>query len=157
MRELRIERLRSADAASARVMFAMMADVFEEASEPLGDHYLTELLGRESFWAYAAFAGTSVVGGLTAHTLPMTRSPSSELLIHDLAVRPDHQRMGVGRRLLLELRTAAAHACIRDVFVPADDEDEHALDFCRAQGGVPSPVTFFTFAARQDGEPRDRA
>ena len=148
MQEPHITRLRSEDAASARVMFAMMAEVFGEDSEPLGDHYLTELLGRESFWAYAAFAGSSIVGGLTAHTLPMTRSPSAEVFIYDLAVRPDHQRRGVGSRLLRELRTATAHAGIRDVFVPADEEDEHAIDFYRALGGVPSPVTFFTFAAR---------
>jgi aminoglycoside 3-N-acetyltransferase I len=157
LQELHVTRLRSGDTVSARVMFAMMAAVFGEDSEPLGDHYLTELLGRESFWAYAAFAGTSIVGGLTAHTLPMTRSPSSEVFIYDLAVRPDHQRMGVGSRLLRELCTATARAGIRDVFVPADEADEHAIDFYRALGGVPSPVTFFTFADRQDAEPRDRA
>ena len=82
----------------------------------------------------------------------MTRSPSAEVFIYDLAVRPDHQRMGVGSRLLRELHTATAHAGIRDVFVPAAGEDEHAIDFYRALGGVPSPVTFLTFAARRGAE-----
>ncbi len=108
----------------------------------------TRFLGRECFWALAAFAGADVVGGLTAHTLPMTRSPSSEVFTYDLAVRQDQQRQGVGSRLVLELREAAARAGSQEVFVPADNEDAHALDFYRAQGATPSPVTFFTFAAR---------
>jgi aminoglycoside 3-N-acetyltransferase I len=43
------------------------------------------------------------------------------------------------------LREEAARAGIETLFVPADDEDEHALDFYRALGGVPAPVTIFTF------------
>ena len=37
-----------------------------------------------------------------------------------------------------------------DIFVPADDDDIHALDFYRALGGEESPVTFFTFASQDD-------
>jgi len=32
------------------------------------------------------------------------------------------------------------------VFVPADDEDQHALDFYRAVGGQAQSVTFFNFS-----------
>lgn len=128
-------------------MFAMIAAVFAEGAEPLPDDYVVWLLDRDSFWAIAAFAGDDIVGGITAHTLPMTRSPSSEVFIYDLAVRRDHRRQGVGSKLVLELREAAAAAGCGDVFVPADNEDKHALDFYRAQGAVASPVTFFTFTA----------
>lgn len=130
----------------ARDMFAMMAAVFAEDAEPLTDGYLDWLLDRDSFWAIAAFAGDDIVGGITAHTLPMTRSPSSEVFIYDLAVRQDHQRQGVGSRLVLELREAAVAAGFGEVFVSADNEDKHALDFYRAQGAAASPVTFFTWA-----------
>jgi hypothetical protein len=36
---------------------------------------------------------------------------------------------------------------VRDAvaFVPADDHDTHALDFCRALDGAPTSVTIFTF------------
>lgn len=132
-------------------MFLMMVDVFDESAqgtvcEPLADDYLDALLRRDSFWALAAFDGAEVVGGLTAHTLPMTRSASSEVFIYDLAVRRDHQRQGVGGRLIQELRMSAATAGIGDVFVPVDNEDVHALDFYRAQGGTASAVTHFTFS-----------
>jgi aminoglycoside 3-N-acetyltransferase I len=47
------------------------------------------------------------------------------------------------------LRSQAAVAGITVAFVPADNQDTHALDFYQALGGVPAPVTIFTFA---DGE-----
>ncbi len=65
--------------------------------------------------------------------------------IYDLAVRVDRQRRGIGRRLVSYVPASAAECGITDVFVPADDEDEHALEFYRALGGAPSAVTIFTF------------
>lgn len=131
----------------------MMVNIFEENAgddevNPLNDDYLDRLLGRDSFWAFAAFKGAEIVGGLTAHTLQMTRSSSSEVFIYDLAVRQDHQRQGIGRRLIHELRGCAAAAGIREIFVAADNADTHALDFYKAQGAVASPVTLFTFTSR---------
>jgi len=90
--------------------------------------------------------GDEVVAGLTAHTVPMTRSESREIFIYDIAVRVDHQRRGIGRLLMLQLTRLANHAGIHDLFVPADDEDLHAVEFYRALGGVASGVTFFTFS-----------
>jgi aminoglycoside 3-N-acetyltransferase I len=126
-----------------------MADVFAEPREHLSDSYLDDLLSREAFWAVAAVSGDDVVGGLTAHTLPMTRTESAEVFIYDIAVRPEHQRLGIGRRLVTGLRAAASDIGIRDVFVPVDSADEHALDFYRALGGISAPVTIFTFPADQ--------
>lgn len=143
----RARRLTVADRPAARSLFILMADVFEEDHSQLSDDYLDELLEKSSFWAIAAFAGGEIVGGVTAHTLRMTREESSELFIYDIAVASGHQRKGVGRHLVSELRKQAAECGIDVVFVPADDEDEHALDFYRALGGTPSPVTFFTFSS----------
>jgi len=143
---MRLKRLKAGDRESAKVLFTLMAKVFEEDSEELSDSYIDRLLGQESFWAIAAFADNDIVGGITAHTLPMTRAQSSEIFIYDIAVRSDHQRRGIGRRLIAELRAQAAGVGIRDLFVAADNEDVHALDFYRALGGEAAPVTIFTFA-----------
>ncbi|WP_125617067.1 GNAT family N-acetyltransferase [Specibacter cremeus] len=148
MSAIDVRRLVRGEHAAARGLFAMMAGVFGEDSEPLGDDYLDRLLGAESFWALAAFAGPDIVGGLTAHTLPMTRCPSSELFIYDLAVHPAHQRRGIGGRLVRELRDAAAQIGLHEIFVLADTEDQQALDFYRAQRAVGSSVTLFTFTTR---------
>jgi aminoglycoside 3-N-acetyltransferase I len=128
----------------------MMAGVFEEDREDISDAYIDRLLGRSEFWAIAAFVGQDAIGGLTAHTLPMTRNASSEIFIYDLAVRRDHQRRGVGRELVAKLREEAAEIGVHDIFVPADNDDAHALDFYRALGAAASPVTIFTFGGDSD-------
>ncbi len=143
-------RLNGGDRAVARRLFTLMAEVFDEGCEPLSDAYIDRLLARQDFWAIAAFAGDELVGGLTAHTLPMTRSETAEIFIFDVAVRADHQRRGVGTLMMTMLREEAARAGIDIVFVPAGDEDEHALDFYRALGGDAAPVTIFTFSSAGD-------
>ena len=111
MSDIRVVRLAVADGAFARTLFTTMAGVFETEAEPLSDAYLTQLLERDDFWALMATIDGELAGGLTAHTLRLTRAEVSEVFI----------------------------------FVPADNDDTHALDFYRAIGGVPAPVTMFTF------------
>jgi aminoglycoside 3-N-acetyltransferase I len=107
--------------------------------------YASDLLARREFWAIAAFDGDVLVGGLTAHALPMTRNEQTELFIYDIAVQPAQQRRGIGRRLIESLLASSRDEGIRVAFVPADNEDQHALDFYRAVGGEPADVTIFTF------------
>jgi aminoglycoside 3-N-acetyltransferase I len=140
-----VRRLHIGDRDVATSLFAMMGEVFGEAGEPLRDAYVELLLRREEFWVIAALVGDEVVGGLTAHALPMTRSESSEVFVYDVAVRDDWQRRGIGRQLMSALCEAAAGAGLGDVFVPADTSDVHALDFYRALGGESASVTMFTF------------
>jgi aminoglycoside 3-N-acetyltransferase I len=73
------------------------------------------------------------------------------MFIYDLAVHPLNQRRGVGRRLVRELRRLAAARGMSVAWVPADNEDEHALEFYRAIGGAASPVTIFTFSTPPGG------
>jgi aminoglycoside 3-N-acetyltransferase I len=149
---IRVVRLCASDRKLAQQLFELMAEVFEEKRTPLSDAYLDRLLGRADFWAMAAFSRSpdstseELVGGLSAHALAMTHSESSELFLYDIAVRGGYQRRGVGRLLVTGLREQALAQGIDTMFVPADDEDLHALDFYRALGGAASPVTFFTFA-----------
>ena len=149
MPQWHIHRLGATERSLGHTLFRTIAGVFEEepGAQPLPDAYVEQLLSRTDFWALAAVIGDDVVGGLTAHTLPMTRSAASEVFIYDLAVQPAHQRKGIGRALVNELRTHAAAAGIATVFVPAENEDTHALDFYRAIGGEPAAVTFFTFGS----------
>ncbi|WP_161884337.1 GNAT family N-acetyltransferase [Deinococcus alpinitundrae] len=140
-----LKRLQAGDREQASALFTLMAEVFDEEAQPLSAAYLNQLLNRETFWAIGAFDGEQVLGGVTAHTLPMTRNETAEIFIYDLAVDPAFQRQGIGRRLISELRTQAAAVGINVLFVPADNEDLEALEFYRALGAQASPVTFFTF------------
>jgi aminoglycoside 3-N-acetyltransferase I len=141
-----IVELTKQDIALARSTFATMAGVFGEEASSTSDTWLERLLGRESFIAFAAVVDQEPVGGITAHVLPMTIAERSELFVYDLAIRVDHQRKGLGRRLVAALREEAARRGIDDVIVPADNADGYALDFYRALGGAPTAATIFHFA-----------
>jgi aminoglycoside 3-N-acetyltransferase I len=145
MTNLEFIRLSASDASLGFTLFSMMAEIFDETFCGYSPAYLETLLRREDFWAIAAAEDGAPVGGLTAFTLPMTRSQLSELLIYDIAVLPTHQRRGIGRRLVQKVQTLAANRGIKTAWVPASNEDAHALDFYRALGGLPSAVTIFTF------------
>jgi aminoglycoside 3-N-acetyltransferase I len=150
----KVRRLVPGDERLARETFRTMEAVFEEdesetrdaEGEPLRDEDVADLLRREEFWALVATEDDDVVGGVTAHVLPMTRNRGTELFLYDLAVRADRQRRGIGRALVGELLALAHLAGIGTAFVPADEEDTHALEFYRAIGGTESKVRFFTFS-----------
>lgn len=94
---INFQRVRVDDVSLGMALFSLMSSVFDE---PLCDHsaaYVEKLLRREDCWAIAAIEDRAPAGGLTAFTLPMTRSQLDELLIYDLAVLPTHQRRGIGR------------------------------------------------------------
>jgi aminoglycoside 3-N-acetyltransferase I len=143
--EIKTKRLTLTNKEEAQNLFTTMAEIFGEDCVPLNDRYIEQLLRRDEFWAVAALADDIIVGGIIAHELPMTRSGSSELFIYDIAVRPNYQRTGIGRRLFSVLCEEASKAGIQDAFVSADDDDVHVLDFYRNLGGVASPVTIFDF------------
>jgi aminoglycoside 3-N-acetyltransferase I len=147
MPNIRIQRLNIRNIDLARALFTLMAQVFEEERAPLSDAYLRALLQHQDFWVLAAFADDALAGGLTAHVLPMSRSESRELFLYDIAVRAEVQRHGIGTRLVASLREQGAQAGIATVFVAADEEDTHALDFYRALGGQESVVRHYTFDA----------
>ncbi len=140
-----VVRLGTGDRELARQGFALLNEVFETDGEELSEGYLDRLLSDPRFHAWLAVDAGEVMGALTAHELPMTRTETAEIFIYDLAVRPDRQRGGVGRALVEHLVAAADPTSVSSVFVPADDEDVHALDFYRAVGGAAAPVTIFTF------------
>ena len=51
--------------------------------------------------------------------------------------------------MVAELRAQAAAGGIREVFVAANNDDVHALDFYRALGGTGAAVTIFTFTPQR--------
>jgi aminoglycoside 3-N-acetyltransferase I len=145
--EIKVKRLTSSDREVAQELLATMGEIFGEEVVPLNDYYVDQLLRRNEFWALAAIVDDVVVGGITAHVLPMTRTETSELFVYDIAVRDQYQRMGIGSRLFNALRAEASAAGGYSVFVAEDDDDAHALDFYRALGGKASRVTIFDFPA----------
>ena len=143
-----IERIAAGERGRAKELFALLAQVLGDRPGPLSGAYLGRLLQRDSFWAFAAIEEGRVIGGLTAHVLPMTNTERAELLIYDIAVAEAHQRRSIGRSLIIAARKEAASLGIEVVFVLADDQDEHALRFYQKLGATGSPVTLFEWNRR---------
>lgn len=141
-----IRKLDADDIELARSVFAVMASVFGECSTVVSQEYAAALLHRVDFLVIAGLIDGEPVAGLTAFVLPLTRSETAEIFIYDIAVAPMHQRQGIGRRLVQEVRIFATSRNIATTWVPADNEDVLALDFYRSIGGKPQAVTIFTFA-----------
>ena len=140
-----IKRLTKEHLADFQALVNLFNTVFEEASKIGSETHLLKLLGNESFIALAALAENEVMGGLTAYELPRYYSDSSEIFLYDLAVKPEYQRMGVGKRLIERLKNYCAEQGIKEFFVMAHVEDEHAIEFYHATGGKSENVVNFLY------------
>jgi len=143
---LRIERLNSGQLEQAKALFALLSEVFGERGSPASEAYIDQLLKQDCFWAVAAIDDDNIVGGLTAHLLPMTKTEQSELLIYDVAVHERLQRRGIGKMLVNWVRSQASAVGIAAVFVLADNDDVGAISFYRKLSGADSPVTLFVWS-----------
>ena len=92
-----------------------------------------------------------VTGGLTAYILPKYYSDSSEVLLYDLAVKPENQRMGIGKKLIQTLKEYCSSKGIQEFFVMAHEEDGHAIEFYRSTGGTGENVVNFLYETGEDG------
>ena len=100
----------------------------------------------------AAFYENEIAGGLTAYELPMYYSNHSEILLYDLAVKAEYQRMGFGKRLIHALKEYCIRNGINEFFVLAHEEDEHALEFYRSTGGKSEKVINFIYDVTDNNE-----
>jgi ribosomal protein S18 acetylase RimI-like enzyme len=108
--------------------------------------YLQTLLEKEHIIFYVALADEEVIGGLTAYVLNSVYFAAAEIYIYDLAIEKAHQRRGIGTRLIAELKNYCAQLGHKEVFVQADLEDQHAVDFYHKTGGLPENVIHFSYA-----------
>ena len=140
-----IKRLTDEDLVDFQALVKLFNMVFEEESKMGSEAHLRKLLSSQNFIALAALVKNKVVGGLTAYELPMYDSDSSEIFIYDLAVKSQYQRMGIGTGLIQSLREYCLRQGIKEFFVMAHEEDEHAVEFYRATGGKSENVINFVY------------
>lgn len=144
--DLLIKRLGKNDVLMAQKLFLLFKEVFElENGERAKKPYLAELLGNPNFIMYAAIRKNEPVGGLTAYQLPMYHREGSEMFIYDVAIKPEFQRMGIGKRLFITMKEYCQENEIREFFVLAHEEDTHALDFYTSTGGEAEKVVNFIY------------
>lgn len=124
----------------------LFAEVFEWEDFTLPTRaYLQSILAKSDFMALVARENDSIIGGLTVYTIAQYYTPKPLAYLYDFAVQSAHQRRGVGKALIAELQAICRAKGFEDVYVQADKEDTHALDFYRATGGVEMHVSHFTY------------
>jgi len=147
---LKIKRLTESDLPIFKMLINLFNTVFQEDQPTIGsDANLSKRLGDHHFIALVALYENEVVGGLTAYELPMYYADSSEIFLYDLAVKPAYQRMGVGKQLIQNLKEYCSRNGIKEFFVMAHEEDEHAIEFYRATGGKSEKVVNFLYETRE--------
>ena len=144
---IEIKRLTKKDLLEFTTLVNLFNTVFEEETKIGSKANLLNLLINKSFIALVAIDEDKVVGGLTAYELPMYYTDSSELFLYDLAIRPDHQRMGIGKALLKHLKEYCVKNEMKEFFVMAHEEDAHAIEFYHATGGRSEKVVNFLYEA----------
>jgi len=145
-RETHYKKLAGNDLHHLIALIRLYEDVFEMRNFIMpNDDYLQTLLDRESPFFVVALLDGVVIGGLTAHILPSTYFPSGEVYIYDLAVQTEYQGKGVGRQLIASLKEYSTSLGMKEIFVQADIEDQHAVDFYNATGGTAERVIHFSY------------
>lgn len=143
---IEIKRLNESDLRFFKSLIDLFNSVFEEDRSNIGnDPNLSGLLDDPHFIVMAALAEQEVIGGLTAYELPMYYADHSEVFVYDLAVKTEHQRMGIGKELIRSLKAECSRKGVREFFVLAHEEDEHAIEFYRSTGGKSERVVNFLY------------
>lgn len=144
--KVEIIKIESPDTTSFRRLLEVFGEVFEmNGFQPPSDEHLERVLRDDTFFAFAAKVSDSIVGGITAYVLSPYYSTSPYVYIFDLAVLPQFQRLGFGNRLVQAVIEHSRTLGAEEVFVQADNIDEHALAFYKAIGGNAEKVTHFTY------------
>jgi aminoglycoside 3-N-acetyltransferase I len=144
--QAQIKMLMNEDVESFKELIALFAEVFEtENFSMANDAHLLSLLQNPNFTVLTANMKRTIVGGLTAYTLQQYYSEKPLAYIYDLAVKQQYQRQGIGKQLVNELLRFYKEKGFEEVFVQAEMEDEHAVNFYRASGALEKQVGYFYY------------
>lgn len=126
-------------------------NVFEmEPFEYPSHSYLKKLLKSENIIFVVAEYEDKIIGGLTAHQLASIYYEANDVYVIDLAVHQDFQRMGIGSKLIEELKEISCGNGDKEIFLQADFVDKYALDFYNKIGGIPEDVIHFSFVCGKE-------
>ncbi len=120
---------------------------FELSAVPLSPAELDRVLARPNYHLFLAEAADGTVLGVATVQLVLASDlRSTEALLWDLAVHPDHQRRGIGRALVAHVRAWAEAEGHSAAFVLAEGDDAEAIAFYRRLPEAPEvEVRMFSF------------
>ena len=144
------KRLGKEDVQLFQQLIRLFGEVFEIQELTIPEEpYLLKLLENPDFFAYVTIADNEISGGLTAYKMASYYNEGAEIYIYDMAVKPSFQRQGLGKQLILSLKEYCIHNNIQVMFVEANIEDEHAVEFYHATGGNAESVIHFNYYLKE--------
>ena len=145
--DIRVIKLNHNDIDKFIELIRVFEEVFEMKNLTIPDEkYLIKLLAKEDFFSFIAVLGNKVVGGLTTYTLKQYYSVAPLVFIYDIAVKTEVQRQGVGKLLISSLSGYCKDNGYEEMFVLADEVDNHAIEFYRSTGATEGRVVNFNYA-----------
>lgn len=127
-------------------LIKVFEDVFEMKNFKMPDRiYLQQLLEKNDFFVFVALMGNEVVGGLTSYIMQQYYSTSPLVYIFDLAVKNEHQRLGIGKTLIAANNSYCTTIGAEAVMVQADEVDDYAIDFYHSTGAIGQKVIHFDY------------
>lgn len=143
---MKISRLSPDDAEKLSILEKLYVEVFEvNNSQNPGLEYFKSLLKNDNFIYLVAENEQGITGGLTAYLMPSLHG-HLEVYVYDLAVKTHFQRRGTGTLLMQKIFEVSKNLGATEVFLQADNIDEHALRFYRKLKGIPEEdITNFSY------------
>lgn len=131
--ESQIKKLNPSDIDQFTELIQLFEVVFEmkNFSIPPTEH-LKKLLNQNHFHVFVSLIDDRIVGGLTVYTLEQYYSTQPLAYIYDLAVDNNLQRKGIGKKLIAFTQTYFKEKGYEEVFVQADRDEDHAVNFYRS-------------------------
>lgn len=127
---LHIKKIAPDDIHSFQTLIKVFGETFEMKDFKMpSTTYLLSILDKPNFMAFIAEEDGRIIGGLTAFRLDLYYSEKPLAYIYDLAVLPAFQRRGNGQQLIKFFNNYCREHGYEEVFVQADLEDIHAVEF----------------------------
>lgn len=131
--ETEIKRLTSQDIDDFIELIKVFEEVFEIKNFAMpAKEYLQRTLSNENFLASVAKRDGKIIAGFTAYHLDSYYSEKPLAYIYDLAVLSAFQRQGIGKKLIAYFIQYCKEKSFKEVFVQAEEGDDHAIEFYRA-------------------------
>jgi ribosomal protein S18 acetylase RimI-like enzyme len=120
--------IQTCEAGDAQRLLA--ADVFDR---PAQASFIADFFRREGHHLLGAFDGDAMVGFVSGIEVAHPDKPL-EMLLYELGVNETHRRRGIGRDLVLALRSLAVERRCSTMWVPLDGDDVIAQTTYRSAG-----------------------
>ncbi len=146
--ELELKILSSQDTNDFIERMKIFGNVFEMGDLKILDNtYLESLMNKPDLLVLIAKCNNEVIGGLTVYVLHRYYSTKPIAYIYDVGVKPDHQRKGIGKKLISHLIQYCKENDFEDAYVEAETDDIQAVNFYKTtQTTSILQATHFTYS-----------